>query len=279
MDAKSEEIAFTKMTGTGNDFIVFDNRSRLCSGEESTFFHEICQRRTSVGADGILLVEKGDSAPVRMRYFNRDGSEATMCGNGARCAAYFAWKKGMVPDRSFSLEALDGVHRVIVEGERITLEMARPQGFQSKPGILRESELFEGGFIDTGVPHYVIFVQDVEKVDVDQLGSFYRNHDAFVQGTNVNFVQFLGMNRIRVRTYERGVEAETLSCGTGCVASSLITSRHHGYTSPITVLTLGGRLTVQFDEVWEKIFLIGPVEIVYEGIMIRRSLRDAEGHR
>jgi len=278
MGAKSEEIAFTKMTGTGNDFIVFDNRPRLFSGEESTFFHEICQRRTSIGADGILLVEKGDSAPVRMRYFNSDGFESTMCGNGARCAAYFAWKKRMVPDRSLLLEALDGVHRVIVEGERITLEMARPHGFRSKPGILRESEFTEGGFIDTGVPHYVVFVQDVEKVDVDNLGSFYRNHDTFVQGTNVNFVQLLGKSRIRVRTYERGVEEETLSCGTGCVASSLIASNHHGYTSPVTVLAHGGRLTVQFDEAWENIFLIGPVEIVYEGILIRRSLSDADGY-
>ncbi len=255
------------MAGTGNDFIVFDNRSHIFSGDEAQFFSEICQRRTSVGADGILLIEQGDSAPVRMRYFNRDGNESTMCGNGARCAGYFSWKKQIVTDNHFTLEALDGVHRVDIENSRVTLEMIRPHGFKSQLNILQESEFDEGGFIDTGVPHYVIFVKDVDAVDVGSLGSYYRHHAAFPRGTNVNFVQLSGQKRIRIRTYERGVEEETLSCGTGSVASALISSHHFGYVSPLMVSNRGGDLMIRFDETWEKVYLAGSVQIVYEGII------------
>lgn len=255
------------MAGTGNDFIVFDNRSKNFSGEESDFFIKICQRRVGVGADGVLLLDEGEAAPVRMRYFNRDGREAAMCGNGARCVGFFAWKKGMVDEKKFLLEASDGTHRVRVNGDEVTLSMVRPHGFHSGYDILREPEFVEGGFINTGVPHYVIFVEDVDAVDVDRLGPTYRNHDVFPEGANINFVQILGKSQIRVRTYERGVEKETLSCGTGCVASALITAKKYGTVSHIGVLTRGGELGVRFDEKWEKVSLTGRVKIVYEGIL------------
>lgn len=255
------------MAGTGNDFIVFDNRSGRFTGEEVDFFSGICRRRISVGADGVILVEKGKSAPVRMRYFNRDGNESTMCGNGARCTGYYAWKKGFVQKNDFMLEAMDGLHRIEVLDDEVALGMVKPNGFRSGYGIIREPELKEGGFIDTGVPHYVIFVKDVDLVDVEKFGVFYRKHEVFPNGANIDFVQLMEDNRIRVRTYERGVEEETLSCGTGCVASALIAAKQADYSSPVKVLTRGGELTVRFEEHWDEVTLTGRVEISYEGTL------------
>jgi len=263
----TKDISFTKMTGTGNDFIVFDNRKAFFSGEETDFFARVCRRRVSVGADGVLLVEEGQSAPVRMRYFNSDGREAAMCGNGARCAGFFARAKKCVDADTFLLEASDGVHLLRVNGNEVSLKMRKPEGFRSGYGILRESGFVEGGFVDTGVPHYVIFVQDVDEVAVEKVAPFYRDHRVFPQGVNVDFVERTGEDRIRVRTYERGVEGETLSCGTGCVASTLFAARTFGYRSPVTVVTRGGDLTVGFDDALEDVFLTGRVEIVYEGVL------------
>lgn len=262
---KPNTIHFTKMSGTGNDFIVFDNRSGFFTGKESEFFERICRRRISVGADGVLLVEGSESADIRMRYFNRDGRESTMCGNGARCVGFFAWEKKIVDKKAFRLEASDGVHMVDVLGEWVTLGMMKPRDFRFDLGILKEAEFTEGGFINTGVPHYVLFVDKLDVIDVTGMGSFYRSHEAFPEGTNVNFVQCMGKNRIRVRTYERGVEEETLSCGTGCVASAVIAAKRYGYDSAIAVMTRGGELTVGFDACFEEVSLAGLVEIVYEG--------------
>ena len=224
-----------------------------------------------MGADGVLLLEDGETVPLRMRYFNSDGREAAMCGNGARCIVFFARKKKIVDSDLFSLEASDGVHHARVEGSDVILGMARPTGFRSGLDILRESEFVEGGFVDTGVSHFVIFVPDADRVDVKTVGRFYRNHEVFRGGANVNFVQLLGENRIRVRTYEKGVEGETLSCGTGCVASAFFAGKQRGYASPVQVVTRGGELTVRFDKEWDEVSLTGRVEIVYEGVLFLDS--------
>ena len=171
----------------------------------------------------------------------------------------------------FFLEASGGVHRVNVEGNDVTLWMTRPTGFRSGLDVLRESGFIEGGFVDTGVAHFVIFVSDTDRMDVEKLGRFYRNHRVFPGGTNVDFVQRLEENRLRVRTYEKGVEKETLSCGTGCVASAYVAQRQYGYRSPVRVSTRGGELTVGFDPDWEEVTLAGRVEIVYEGVLTLRS--------
>ena len=260
-----KKIPFTKMNGTGNDFIVFDNRERYFEGTEYPFFREICQRRISIGADGVLLLEKGTVAPVRMRYYNADGFESTMCGNGARCTGYFAWKQGAVTSSQFDLEAADGVHSVRIDKDFVTLGMVKPRDYTERCGILQEPEFEDGGFLNTGVPHFVILVSDLDSIDVEHFGAYYRRHEYFPEGTNVNFVQVVGDQSIRVRTYERGVEAETLSCGTGCVASALLTSRREMLISPIQVMTRGGDLMIHFDESWEEITLSGKVTIVFEG--------------
>ena len=245
-----EKLPFVKMTGTGNDFIFFDNRAGIFSGDESGFFRDICRRKLSVGADGVVLVERGRSAPVRMRYYNADGLEAAMCGNAGRCTARFAVDRGMVKRNEFTLEAADGLHEVSVLGDSVSIKMRPASGYQTDLGILREPEFEEGGFVDTGVPHYVIFVPDAERVSVRELAPYYRRHSAFSEGANVNFVQVLGPRRIRVRTFERGVEDETLSCGTGCAASALVASRLKGCVSPVAVETRGGELSVSFDREW-----------------------------
>lgn len=260
-----DSIRFTKMSATGNDFIVFDNRSGRFTGDEKQLFSTICRRRISVGADGVILVEKGESAPVRMRYFNSDGRESTMCGNGARCVGYYAVRKRIVKGPSFRLEAGDGEHTLSVQGDAVSVSMRPPMDVRMNIGIERRSIHEEAGFVDTGVPHYVLWVDDADSVNVKEIGKYYRHHRAFLDGTNVDFVELLGNNRIRLRTYERGVEAETLSCGTGCVASAYFSALLRGYTSPVTVITAGGDLEVRFNETWEEAALIATATIVYEG--------------
>jgi diaminopimelate epimerase len=267
-------IDFTKMSGTGNDFIVFDNRSRIFSGEESEFFAAICRRRISIGADGVILLDEGIHAPVRMRYYNSDGKEAAMCANGARCSALYAYRKRFIRKDRFALEASDGPHEVKVNGERVRLQLAKPKNFETGFGIVREKGLREGGFLDTGVPHFVLFTDDpaeLDRLDVEALAPFYRNHPVFKEGANVNFVQRIDGPAIRVRTFERGVEGETLSCGTGCVASALIASKTFGIPSPVRVETRGGGLNVEFDDGWSKVFLTGPVRMVFDGTLFSES--------
>jgi diaminopimelate epimerase len=202
-----------------------------------------------------------------MRYYNRDGQEAAMCGNGGRCLAWYARRIGAVASDAFTLEAADGIHRVQLDKVSVSLEMVRPTDFRPPSGILRESDGTEGGFVNTGVPHFVVFVKDAAKVDMAISAPFYRNHPAFPGGTNVNFVQTVDGHRIRVRTFERGVEGETLSCGTGCVASALVAHRRLAIGSPVEVTTSGGVLTVRFDQSFENVWLQGPVEKAFEGVL------------
>ena len=265
---EKNNIAFTKMAGTGNDFIVFDNRSKIFKGNEKSFFQKICRRRVSIGADGVLLLETGTRAPIRMRYYNSDGIEAPMCGNGARCIGFYAKEKKIVGEDRFDLEVSDSVHRLQVNGNMVTLSMAEPKDFRSGLNILKETGLQDGGYIDTGVPHFVIFTDRVIKIDVEKVAPFYRNHKVFAHGANIDFVEIKGRDHIHVRTYERGVEKETLSCGTGCVASALIASHKFKLNSPVNVSTSGGELLVYFDEKWKKIFLKAQVEIIYEGVLV-----------
>jgi diaminopimelate epimerase len=271
-------IPFTKMSGTGNDFIVLDNREGRWTGREKDFFASVCRRRFSAGADGVILAQKGEHAPVRMRYFNSDGGEAAMCANGARCTAFYGRNRGFTKEDFFLLEAADGLHEVEVTGAKVKLEMRRPRDFRSGFGFVHQFGIREGGFLDTGVPHLVLFMDgalELKNLDVNAQAPYYRNHRFFDAGANVNFVQRISPGAIQVRTFERGVEGETLSCGTGCVASALIASRTFGASSPISVRTPGGELEVEFDRDWSNVFLTGAVRMVYEGSLYP----EAEGPR
>ena len=258
-------LKFTKLSATGNDFILFDNRDRKFSGEEHDFFQQICQRRFSVGADGILLIENSDKFDFALRYFNSDGYIGEMCGNGARAVAFYAFtNKLAAADMAF--EVLGVPYSASVNGDWVKLFMPPPVEIKEYPSVLDEAEFEEGGYLNVGVPHYVIFVPDVENIDVETIGRKYRYHEAFKPwGTNTNFIQIINKNTIKIRTYERGVEEETFACGTGTISSAILARKQKNLELPLTIQAKGGLLRVAFDEKISEIELEGMVKIVYIG--------------
>lgn len=274
-----KELNFTKMSGAGNDFIVIDNRDgRVPEEGRRAEFERWCARRVSVGADGVLLVEppEGSEADFRMRYYNADGGEAESCGNGARCISRFAHLIGAAPE-SMAFETKAGLYRAEVVGQDIRLTMSDPHSLRRHvmiggEGVLEAVPGGEVDFINTGVPHVVVLVPDVAKVPVDALGRALRFHEAFAPaGTNVNFGSPLPDGRIAVRTYERGVEGETLACGTGSVAVALIARLRGTADSPVRIQTSGGPvLTIHFSsrgENFTDVRLEGEARVVYRGTL------------
>ncbi|WP_010664718.1 diaminopimelate epimerase [Marinilabilia salmonicolor] len=256
------KIQFSKYQGTGNDFILIDNRDGSFDGDDNHLISAMCHRRFGVGADGLMLLESSESYSFTMRYFNSDGGEATMCGNGGRCLAAFAVHRGVVAENEyFSFDAVDGVHEALVNGEMVSLKMINVAGYEEKE---------EGLFLDTGSPHFIKFVDNPELIDVFNEGSFWRNHDVFAPGgTNVNFVGKPVGGEVSMRTFERGVEDETWSCGTGAVASAIATYIRSGEGNCYDMKVPGGKLTVSFDVVntggFENVWLKGPARHVFEG--------------
>jgi len=257
------------MNGAGNDFILFDNRSGDIDLDRNQIAR-LCDRHRGIGADGILLLEKPTNhADFRMRYFNADGGEAEMCGNGARCFARFANKVGgQKPKISFETPA--GVISADLKGNSVTLRMTEPTDLRLNVELPMTAEKKTVHFINSGVPHVVIPVAKIEEADVRREGAAIRYHKMFSpNGTNVNFIEKRGRDKIAIRTYERGVEDETLACGTGIVASALIFAASEKSSSPITVLARGGdELEVGFDkgeEGFHNVTLTGPAEFVFEG--------------
>ena len=265
-------IEFIKMQGTGNDFVVVDNRDGRIA-DPAAFARTVCPRGTAVGADGVLLLETAPTEHARMRIINADGSEAEMCGNGARCFARFAHEIGAAP-AEMTIRTLAGVIRATVtpEGARVQMtDASMPQ---------RLTDFTSGGVLypevwhcNTGVPHAVVPVTDVAAVDVEAQGRAMRQHRQFAPaGTNVNFIMPAGPNTLRIRTYERGVEAETQACGTGATASALAAARIWGYTSPVRLHTQSGSdLVIRFEETangYSRIFLEGPVVKVYAATLL-----------
>jgi len=260
---------FTKMNGAGNDFILIDNRMGDVRLDRSQIA-QLCDRHRGIGADGILLLEKpGNRADFRMRYFNADGGEAEMCGNGARCFARFANKVAAAKEK-ISFETQAGLISAELKGDSVTLGMTEPTDLRLhlELGIAGENKTVH--FINSGVPHVVIPVVNIEDVDVRHEGAAVRYHKIFSpSGTNVNFMEKRGAKKIAIRTYERGVEDETLACGTGIVASALIFGATEGCHGPITVLPRGGdELQVGFETVAGRfcnVTLTGPAQFVFEG--------------
>ena len=262
-------LRFTKMDGAGNDFILIDNRAGDIHLNRSQIAR-LCDRHRGIGADGVLLLENpSDHADFRMRYFNADGGEAEMCGNGARCFARFASK---VADASgkISFETPAGVISSELAGDLVTLQMTEPTDLRLDIPLEIGAEKKIAHFINSGVPHVVVPVAQVGDIDVPREGSAIRHHEMFSpKGANVNFIEKRGANEIAVRTYERGVEDETLACGTGVVASALVFAATENVKGPIRVLARGGdELGVGFDRVdkqFRSVTLTGPAEFVFEG--------------
>jgi diaminopimelate epimerase len=266
---KARKISFVKMSGSGNDFVVFDNRTKKIGENVGEFVRHVCTRKVGVGADGVLLIERDRDSDFFMRYINADGSEAEMCGNGGRCAALFALAKG-IAGRKMRFRSDDGMHEAAVLGDSVRLRMREPVQVDLEVPLILSGRELSASFVNTGVPHVVILVEDVEKIDVLELGREIRHLPRFQpQGTNADFAQARGDESIQVRTYERGVECETLACGTGCVAAALVTALKRGFTSPIACLTAGGEvLKVWFErkgDTLSRIFLEGSAVFVYEG--------------
>ena len=262
-------LRFTKMNGAGNDFVLIDNRLgdlRLAPEQIA----KICDRHRGVGADGVLLLERAaNGADFRMRYYNADGGEAEMCGNGARCFARYA-SRVAGPAEKLSFETPAGVIGATLKGELVCLNMSEPRDLKLDLTIPLPDQQLAAHFVNSGVPHVVVPVEDLENADVRGIGSAVRHHELFApKGTNVNFLKQRGAKQISIRTYERGVEDETLACGTGVVASALIFAARQNIEGPIDVLVRGGNeLQVAFERAGDQfrnVTLTGPADFVFEG--------------
>jgi diaminopimelate epimerase len=259
------KIEFTKMVASGNDFVVID-RVQSTEYRVQSVAQKICNRKYGIGADGLLVLEKSKIADIRMRIFNADGSEAEMCGNGARCVSL--WLKQEV----LKIETKAGVIKSEVKGDNIKIKLTDPKDIKLDIPIKINNRLLKVNFINTGVPHTVIFVEGLDKIDVVNLGRLVRYHKRFTPaGSNVDFMEILSNNSIKIRTYERGVEDETLACGTGAVASALLTAYSlQLIANKINVHTQSGEiLKVYFNRVgngFKNVWLEGKAKIVYKGV-------------
>ncbi len=267
-----KNIPFKKMHGSGNDFILVDNRQHLVPRDEaSRVAVRFCKRHFGIGADGLILVEDSDIADFRWQFFNADGSRADMCGNGGRCAARFAVLLGICkPELKFETGA--GIIEASVKNSTVKLQLTPPKDLKAGMQITVHDRQRRVDFINTGVPHAVLFPADLEAEPVFETGRIIRHHKHFSpEGTNVNFVKVNGPSSILIRTYERGVEDETFACGTGAVASALISGLKGLVEPPVEVTTWGGeKLKVYFRKEeapdFKKVYLEGKAILVYSGV-------------
>ncbi len=272
-------VPFVKMSGTGNDFIIIDHREPFIPREEqAAFVKKICRRMFSVGGDGVIFIENAKRADFSWQFYNGDGSKAEMCGNGARCAARFAYRNG-IAGRTMSFETYAGIIKAEIchDEEYVSVELTAPTDLKTDLAITLDGEGKKLLSINTGVPHAVVFTDD-EDVPVKKWGREIRFHKMFQPaGTNANFVTPLKNGGLLVRTYERGVEDETMACGTGAVAAAILAVVTGKVSSPVEIRTSGGEtLTVAFellaDQEIRKVFLTGPARIIYEGKLTAESL-------
>jgi diaminopimelate epimerase len=262
-------IDFTKMSGTGNDFIVIDAFHRTLNVDWSEFARRYCPRRTGVGVDGVLVLSPSSSADFDYRIFNADGSEAEMCGNGARCAAAFAVRHGLAGN-DMRFHTLAGIVEAKVNPEDVSIKVTQPKELKTGIGIEVDARNEVVHFVNTGVPHTILFTKNLDAAPVDALGRKIRNHPHFSPaGTNVDFVEVSGSEKIRVRTYERGVEAETLACGTGAIASAILSHATGNVPhSSVLVSMPGGNLKIDFTNSngeYHDIWLTGEVSFIFTG--------------
>ena len=253
---------FYKYQGTGNDFIMIDDRIPTFNIENTDLIKLMCDRRFGIGADGLIVLRKHPELDFEMIYFNADGNISSMCGNGGRCIVAFANYLGIVYDNFTKFTAIDGIHEAKVENEKyIHLKM------NDVVDVVKNNKAY---ILNTGSPHYVLLSEHIDTINVYEVGKAIRYNNTFKeQGINVNFLEQISDDFIKVRTYERGVEDETYSCGTGVVASSIASSiEQNKNTNHFSIVTKGGVLKVNFDIVnnsYKNIWLSGPAELIFEG--------------
>lgn len=253
-------LPFYKYQGTGNDFVIIDNRQNIFPKNNTKLVKEMCDRKFGIGADGLMLLENHDTLDFTMVYYNADGNPSSMCGNGGRCLVSFAKALGIIKNTTV-FEAVDGVHEAFIENDLVHLKM------QDVVDVKQYEDYY---FLDTGSPHHVQWISEIENYDVKKEGSKLRYSDLYGKaGSNINFVQKIDSG-YRIRTYERGVEDETLSCGTGATAVALaIHKKGEVKTTSIPLQVEGGKLRVDFEpngSGYSNIFLIGPAKQVFEGV-------------
>lgn len=265
------KVPFWKMHGAGNDFILMDHTRSAVGPITPPQIRDWCQPHTGIGADGLIILQPPRSPQhhFRMQFFNPDGAEASMCGNGARCVARFAYDQGIAP-LIMHFETGAGHMQATIKDREVTLEMPVPTTMQLGQELLLDQQLQAFDFADTGVPHAILVCPDVDLIDIIHMGSAIRRHPHFSpDGTNVDFVQILPGNHLRIRTYERGVEAETLACGTGVAAAAVVTACRGLVQAPVQVQTAGGDvLTVSVEtngNAITRLQLTGPAVYVFEG--------------
>jgi diaminopimelate epimerase len=264
-------IAFWKMHGAANDFILADDRALSFPADDRDWLVRIMARRTGVGAEGVLLIQPSSQADFRMRFFNPDGGEVDMCGNGARCIARLAHEIGAAP-RQMRIETRAGLIRAEVAGDQVLLHLTEPRDWKLNQRLEVAGKILMAHSVNSGVPHVMVEVNDLDAANVQELGRALRRHPAFAPGgTNANFVQITGPQSLRLRTYERGVEAETLACGTGIVACGLLAGRLGRVRPPVSILTAGGdRLEVNYTPTAAgatEVTLLGPAVHVFQGTL------------
>ncbi|HEY9117485.1 MAG TPA: diaminopimelate epimerase [Roseivirga sp.] len=250
-------ISFYKYQGTGNDFVMIDNRENVFDKNDIKLVTKLCDRKFGIGADGVILIEQSITSDFEMVYYNPDGSQS-LCGNGSRCAVMFARFLGLIKDET-NFMAIDGEHYAKIEGENVHLKMHDVETYE----VINNDFL-----IDTGSPHYIQFVENTEAIDPITEGRKIRYSDRFKEkGVNVNFLEKVDEENVKIRTYERGVENETLSCGTGCTAAALSMAIDNDISS-VGLQAMGGNLRVDFQKEnrrFTNIYLIGPAEQVFQG--------------
>lgn len=277
-----ENIDFYKMSGSGNDFIIIDNRKRIVDEAGlMNFVANVCRRKMSVGADGLILIENADAVDFKWRFFNSDGSVAEMCGNGARCAARFAYIKGIAgTEMSFETEA--GIIHAKVAKDQVKIKMPDPTDLKTDYALELENSTLSVSSVNTGVPHVVIEADNIDDIEVVKLGREIRFHDVFdPAGTNVNFVCLQNDDIVAIRTYERGVEDETLACGTGAIACAIVISYKKKIKSPVKVMTRSkGYLYIYYKVKQGRfydIFLEGDARIIYKAQLWEEAWKKSEG--
>lgn len=264
------ELPFSKYSGCGNDFIMVNNLAGHFPFEDSNLIRQLCHRQLGIGADGVILLCKAEKGDFRMRIFNSDGTEAEMCGNGLRCLMQFIQEQGFIR-QEYSIQTMHRLLKVRLQGEHVEMEMGSPSNVLWDVPVETEGTKYQLDCMNTGVPHAILFVKDVDGINVNLAGPGFRYHEAFApKGTNMNFVEVQG-NRLKLRTYERGVEQETLACGTGAAAAAIAAVKRFKLNLPVQVeFRSGDTVEVNFKETngqIEDVIQVGPARKIFHGVI------------
>jgi diaminopimelate epimerase len=271
-------ISFVKASGAGNDFVVIDNYDGHLELDQTRLARALCDRHFGIGADGLLILQHCATAHFQMLYYNADGSHGGMCGNGGRCIARFAYLKGLAPAR-MRFQALEHIYEAEIVSEEVRLKMKDPVNYRKSLQTDLDGGSFLCHFVDTGSPHAVVVVDDLDSIDVVKTGRALRFHRLFSpEGANINFLDPQSGNTIAIRTYERGVETETLACGTGSVASAIVAVLEQGLSFPVTVKARSGEeliVDAQLEgSTITNVYLQGSARILFTGMLVYDSASD-----